>query len=70
MDNDTRDYVGEYFMAVYEGSTSTGFNFRIYQISPVVYLATTDRREIAIELVNRLDVTGDTLVGIGDDDNE
>jgi hypothetical protein len=61
MNDQSRDYIGDYFMAVYHGPAQ---GWHILQIDPVVYLAKTDKRELAIELVNRLDVTGSTPVGI------
>ena len=61
MPDENKDYVGEYFMAVLTGPENNR-SWHIMQISPVVYLAQTDRRELAVEIVNRLDVTGDTPV--------
>jgi hypothetical protein len=48
-------------MAVLTGPENNR-SWHFIQISPVVYLAQTDRRELAVEIVNRLDVTGDTPV--------
>lgn len=58
----TQDYIGEYFMAVLTGP-SNNRSWHIMQLDPLLYLAQTDRRELAIELVNRLDTTGDVPVG-------
>ena len=59
MPDENRDYIGEHFMAVLTGTDGIWF---IYQMDPMKYVGQTDKRHLAIELVNRLDVTGDTPV--------
>jgi hypothetical protein len=61
-----RDYIGEYFMAVLTGPEHNRW-WRIIQISPVVYLATADSYDMAVELVNRLDVTGEEPISTIED---
>jgi hypothetical protein len=61
-----RDYIGEYFMAVLTGPDHNR-SWRIMQISPIVYLATADSYAMAVELVNRLDVTGEEPIGTTDE---
>jgi hypothetical protein len=62
MNNEYRDYIGEYFMAVLTGK-SPRRSWHILQIDPVVYLAETTDYAMAVELVNRLDVTGESPIG-------
>jgi hypothetical protein len=57
-----RDYIGEYFMAVLTGPPNSR-SWHIMQISPIVYLGRTEYYSMAVELVNRLDTTGDVPVG-------
>jgi len=59
-----QDYVGEYFMGVLTGPENNR-SWHIMASNPVRYLCQTHSRELAVEIVNRLDATGDNA----DDDN-
>ena len=55
----SRSYVGEYFSAHYDDADKYDDPWKIYQIEPRVFVAATREYQDAVELVNRLDRTGD-----------
>lgn len=59
-----RSYVGEYYEAVFGGEyREAGTEYAIYQLQPKVWICQTNSYGTAVELVNRLDTTGEEEFG-------
>ena len=56
-------YCGEHFKAVYHERAESGQEWTIWQLEPLMWIAQTSSRFVAIELVNRLDSTGEYKFG-------